>query len=119
VWSRETYDRELVNIFAIQDEITEMSVSYGLEAPARLQIASETTNNTEAYQGTYRARYFWNLQEKENLYLATDILRQLTTNASADAWLGLANHGFCYRCGVQPCQTSEQNGARQAGCQQT
>jgi TolB-like protein/Flp pilus assembly protein TadD len=92
MWS-ETYDRELVNIFAIQDEITKAIVS---ELRVRLtdqaQIASTNTNNPEAYQEYLKGRYFWNLREQENLYLAVEHFERATQldPSYSDAWLGLA-----------------------------
>jgi TolB-like protein len=92
MWS-ETYDRELINIFAIQDEITAAIVD---ELRIRLtdqdQISAETTSNTEAYKEYLQGRYFWNLREKENLYLAVEHFEKATQldPSYANAWLGLA-----------------------------
>ena len=93
MWS-ETYDRELVNIFAIQDEITDAIVS---ELRVRLTDQAElastmTTSNPEAYQEYLKGRYFWNLREEENLYLAIEHFERATQldPSYADAWLGLA-----------------------------
>ena len=92
MWS-ETYDRELVNIFAIQDEITEAIVS---ELRVRLtdqaQIVSGTTSNPEAYQEYLKGRYFWNLRETENLYVAVEHFEKATQldPAYSNAWVGLA-----------------------------
>ena len=92
MWS-ETYDRELVNIFAIQDEITEAIVSeLRLRLTDQKQIASATTNNPEAYQQYLKGRYFWNLRETENLYLAVEHFEKATQldPSYSDAWVALA-----------------------------
>ena len=92
MWS-ETYDRELVNIFAIQDEITEAIVNeLRIRLTDQTQITSQTTSSTAAYQEYLQGRYFWNLREKENLYLAIEHFEKATQLDSSytDAWLGLA-----------------------------
>jgi len=91
MWS-ETYDRELVNIFAIQDEITSAIVSeLRLRLTDQTQITSSTTSNSEAYQEYLKGRYFWNLREKENLYLAIGRFEKAVELDPTyyDAWLGL------------------------------
>jgi len=91
MWS-ETYDRELVNIFAIQDEITAAIVNeLRLRLTDQTRIASQTTSNTGAYQEYLQGRYFWNLRETENLYLAIEHFERATQldPSYADAWLGL------------------------------
>jgi tetratricopeptide (TPR) repeat protein len=92
MWS-ETYDRELDNIFAIQDEITAAIVDeMRIRLTDQSQIASAATSNTEAYKEYLQGRYFWNLRETENLYLATaHFEKAIRLDPSyADAWLGLA-----------------------------
>ena len=91
MWS-ETYDRELVNIFAIQDEITEAIVSeLRVKLNVQTQIASTTTDNPEAYQEYLQGRYFWNLRTTQNLYLAVEHFERATQldPSYADAWTGL------------------------------
>ncbi len=92
MWS-ETYDRELVNIFAIQDEITAAIVNeLRIRLTDQTQIVSQTTSNTEAYKEYLQGRYFWNLRETENLYLAIEHFEKATQldPSYTDAWLGLA-----------------------------
>jgi TolB-like protein len=92
MWS-ETYDRELVNIFAIQDEITEAIVSeLRIELDVQESIASSTTSNPEAYQEYLRGRYYWNLRDTRNIYLAVEHFEQATQLDSSypAAWTGLA-----------------------------
>lgn len=92
MWS-ETYDRELVNIFAIQDEITEAIVSeLRVELDVQTQIASTTTSNPEAYQEYLQGRYYWNLRNTKNIYLAVEHFERATQldPSFVDAWLGLS-----------------------------
>ena len=92
MWS-ETYDRELVNIFAIQDEITEAIVSeLRVKLNVQTQIASTTTSNPEAYQEYLRGRYYWNLRNTKNIYLAVEHFERATQldPSYPEAWMGLA-----------------------------
>lgn len=91
MWS-ETYDRELVNIFAIQDEITGAIVrELRIKLDVQKQLASSTTSNHEAYQEYLQGRYFWNLRTTEYMYLAVEHFeRAVKLDPSfVDAWLGL------------------------------
>ncbi len=92
MWS-ETYDRELVNIFAIQDEITDAIVTeLRLRLTDQTQLAAKATSDPDAYQEYLKGRYFWNLRETPNLYLAIDHFERATQidPSYSDAWLGLA-----------------------------
>jgi TolB-like protein/Flp pilus assembly protein TadD len=89
----ETYDRELVNIFAIQDEITAAIVrELRLRLTDQSQIPTTGTHNPEAYQEYLQGLYFWNLREAENLHLAVGHFERATQldPSYADAWLGQA-----------------------------
>jgi len=91
MWS-ETYDRELVNIFAIQDEITEAIVSeLRIELDVQTPLTSTTTNNPEAYQEYLKGRYFWNLRTIQYIYLAVEHFERATQldPSYTDAWVGL------------------------------
>ena len=92
MWS-ETYDRELVNIFAIQDEITEAIVGeLRVKLDVQTQIAPTTTSNHEAYQEYLQGRYYWNLRTTTNIYLAVEHFERATQldPSYIDAWTGLA-----------------------------
>jgi len=60
LWSS-TYDRDLADIFAVQDEIANAIVA-ALEVALGAQPALKTasTDNVEAYNEYLRGRYFWN-----------------------------------------------------------
>jgi tetratricopeptide (TPR) repeat protein len=91
MWS-ETYDRELVNIFAIQDEITEAIVSeLRVKLNVQTQISSTTTSNHEAYQEYLRGRYYWSLRTTPNIYLAVEHFERATQldPSYINAWEGL------------------------------
>ena len=91
MWS-ETYDRELVNIFIIQDEITDAIVSeLRVKLDVQTQITSTTTSNHEAYQEYLQGRYYWNLRTAPNIYLAVEHLERATQldPTYTDAWTSL------------------------------
>jgi TolB-like protein/tetratricopeptide (TPR) repeat protein len=91
MWS-ETYDRELVNIFAIQDEITAAIVhEMRLQLSDQTQLSTATTLNPEAYQEYLQGLYFWNLREADNLYLAVEHFQRATQldPSYTEAWVGL------------------------------
>jgi serine/threonine-protein kinase len=61
MWS-ERYDREMADVFAIQDEIVESivaSLAPALVGEAR-QAVHRATENLEAYERYLRGRFFWN-----------------------------------------------------------
>jgi TolB-like protein/Flp pilus assembly protein TadD len=96
VWS-ERYDRDLEDVFAVQDEISAaivqaLQMTMGDQArPA----AARHSNNLEAYQLYLRGRHCWNRRAKGELPKAIDYFRQAidTDPAYALAYSGLAD---CY-----------------------
>ncbi len=80
LWS-DTYDRELEDIFAIQDEIAgnivqALKVALGTEAEKSGQIAEQPTDNLEAYQLYLQGRHLWQLRGGERLTKSIDLLQQ-------------------------------------------
>ena len=94
LWS-ETYDRELTDIFAIQDDITSRIVSAlqvhldgGAVSPAPSQQV-----DAAVYQIVLRGRFHWNQRSPEGFAKAAELLQEATRRASdyAPAYAGLAD----------------------------
>ncbi len=80
LWS-DTYDRELEDIFAIQDEIAgnivqALKVALGTEAEPSGQIARQPTDNLEAYQVYLQGRHLWQQRGGERLTKSIELLQQ-------------------------------------------
>ena len=97
VWS-ERYDRELQDVFAIQEEIAgaivgQLRVQLGLGADKAL--IRQPTENLEAYNLFLKGRYFWNRRGPADIQKAVESFQQaLHKDASfAPALAGLAD---CY-----------------------
>jgi len=93
LWS-ETYDRELKDVFAVQDEIArsvagslKVTLLGGSTAPV-----SGHGNNADAYNAYLQGRYFYERRSKENLEKAVGYYEQAIKLDSgyAPAWVGLA-----------------------------
>jgi TolB-like protein/DNA-binding winged helix-turn-helix (wHTH) protein/Flp pilus assembly protein TadD len=94
VWS-ETYDRDLKDIFKVQDEIAARVVT-ALEVAMPLVKAAtvDPTANTEAYHQYLVGRRFERLNTNADLRQAVDAFRKATTldpnYADAFSWLGVS-----------------------------
>ncbi len=94
LWS-ETYDRELKDIFAIQDEIAR---AIGAELKVRVldkgegNIAVSGTTNVAAHDLYLRGLSLWRVREEDELFAAIDAFeRAITADPDfAEAWGGLA-----------------------------
>ncbi|MBV8103128.1 MAG: adenylate/guanylate cyclase domain-containing protein [Hyphomicrobiales bacterium] len=67
LWA-ERFDREMTDIFAVQDDVTSQIVSalaLNLNAGDRRSIAAEHTDNEEAYDCFLRGREFWWVHSRE------------------------------------------------------
>lgn len=90
LWSQ-TYDRNLDDIFAIQDEIaaavTESLKITLLGAPPQSKVL-----NTESYELTMQGRYLFNRRNQGDLELALEKFQRATEldPENAAAWVGLA-----------------------------
>ena len=97
LWSA-TYDRELEDIFAIQDEISgqivqALKIVLGAGEKEAMAHAQRPTENLEAYEHYLRGRYFWQRRaEGDNLRRAIGLFEQATKldPQLARAWSSLA-----------------------------
>jgi serine/threonine protein kinase/TolB-like protein/cytochrome c-type biogenesis protein CcmH/NrfG len=93
LWS-ETYDRELKDVFAVQDEIAR-SVAGSLKVAllgGKTATPSVQGKNADAYNAYLQGRYFYERRSKENLEKAIGYYEQAIKLDSgyAPAWVGLA-----------------------------
>jgi len=105
LWS-ETYEREMDDVFAIQDEIS-LAITKALEAElgAETQEAgNKPTDNLEAYQLYLQARFFLAKRGGDNIIRAIDLFNQAVEldDDFSEAWSGMA---FAY--GLVPNYTSK------------
>jgi TolB-like protein/class 3 adenylate cyclase/Tfp pilus assembly protein PilF len=106
LWSQ-TYEREVEDVFAIQDEITRAIVNtlriqfIEGEEPAELVVAA--TENSEAYNLYLLGRFYWNKRTEDGFTKAVDYFQQaleLDPNYAeahaglADSYSLLADYGF-------------------------
>jgi TolB-like protein/Flp pilus assembly protein TadD len=92
LWS-ETYDRDLSDIFAVQEEIAR-SVAGTLQVTLLgNEEASLETGNIEAYNSFLLGRYFYGRQTRESLEKAVNYFEQALTldPGYARAWAGLGS----------------------------
>ena len=101
VWSQ-TYDRDLKDVFAIQDEIAkaiaeELKVKMGGTA---LAVASNKgTRNVHAHDAYLRGLALWQARGEDNLWQA---LRQFEQSAAADPGFAEAYAGQALACVIFP-----------------
>ncbi len=96
LWSG-TYDRELEDIFAIQDEISgqivqALKIALGAGEQEAMAYARKPTENLAAYELYLRGRYFWQRRGEDNIRHAIDLFEQATKldPLFAQAWSSLA-----------------------------
>ncbi|RWC50631.1 MAG: adenylate/guanylate cyclase domain-containing protein [Mesorhizobium sp.] len=115
LWA-ERFDRDLTDIFAVQDDVTQQIVgalALNLTEDDRQRLAPEHPRNTEAYDYFLRGRELWHRLTKETNVAARDLLQRATeldpNFASAYAFLALA-HGIDYlnRWGTPPPESMAQ-----------
>src|SRR5438552_1898030 len=90
LWS-ETYERELKDVFAVQDEITR-SIVDALKIKLAVAPPARKRQNTEAYDLYLQGLYFSNKSTEEELRKSVDLFqRSLEKDPnSARAWIGIA-----------------------------
>jgi serine/threonine-protein kinase len=92
LWSK-TYDRELKNIFAVEDEIAR-SIAQALQRTlVRAEGVKPSTPSTEAHDLYLKGRYFWNKRNLEAFRKAAGFFEQAIQEdpGYALAWTGLAD----------------------------
>ena len=114
LWS-ETYDRQLEDIFAVQDDIAR-SVMTSLKATlldAGAGTDGQRTGNTEAYNLVLKGQYFWKRFGPGDLEKARDLYKQaLALDPDyARAWQLL---GLTYANMVERSELSQEEGVRLA-----
>jgi adenylate cyclase len=115
LWA-ERFDRDLTDIFAVQDDVTQQIVgalAINLTEGDRQRLAPEHTYNVEAYDCFLRGRELWHRLTKETNVAARDVLKRAVELdakfASAHAFLALT-HGLDYlnRWSASPASSIEQ-----------
>lgn len=101
LWA-ERFDRELTDIFAVQDDVTQQIVAalaLNLTEGDRQRLAPEHPRHAEAYDCFLRGRELWHRLTKETNVAARDLLQRAIDLdpkfASAHAFLALT-HGLDY-----------------------
>ncbi|RUU13113.1 adenylate/guanylate cyclase domain-containing protein [Mesorhizobium sp. USDA-HM6] len=101
LWA-ERFDRDLTDIFAVQDDVTQQIVgalALNLTEGDRQRLAPERPRNIEAYDYFLRGRELWYRLTKEANVAARDLLQRAIEQdpefASAHAFLALT-HGLDY-----------------------
>ena len=100
MWS-ETYDRELTDVFDIQDDIAksvaeELALSLGLKSGGSLIV--DRTNDIEAYEKYLKARQLYITRGEDNLDAALLLLHEVTARdpGFAPAWALIGNAYVVY-----------------------
>src|SRR5262245_11124328 len=107
LWS-ERFDRELDDIFAIQDEIARRVVdALGLSLTQREErrLLKRSTSNVAAYEFYLRGRKLFQKWTRQNIELACKMFRRAIELDPdfADAWAGLATaHVHLFGCDNEP-----------------
>ena len=95
LWS-ERYDRELQDVFTIQDGITRAIVeALKIKLAGGVDSAERHTKNIEAYQLYLKGRYFWNFRTAAGLTRAIELLNQALA-LDPDYAVALAGLADCY-----------------------
>jgi TolB-like protein/thioredoxin-like negative regulator of GroEL len=95
LWS-ETYTRELNDIFAVQDEISQAivdSLEVTLSGAEQENLTRRSTDNVAAYNKYLQGRALWHQRGLSGLTAAIESLREAVTldPGFADAWAALAD----------------------------
>jgi TolB-like protein/Tfp pilus assembly protein PilF len=118
IWS-EKFDREMEDIFGIQDEISLAIVDrlkVRLLGKDKAELIRHHTENLEAYHLYLKGRYFWNRRTKDALEKAIGYFKQAIEKDPdyASAYFGLADaYGILHHYGLIPFEEAYPN-ARKA-----
>ncbi len=100
LWSK-TYDRELKNVFSVEDELARAIVqALGPKLVQGRALVQQPTASTEAHDLYLKGRFFWNQRTKEGLAKATELFEQAI---ALDPGYALAHSGLAdgYSLSVQ------------------
>ena len=101
LWS-ETYDRQLEDVWAIQEEVAR-AIADALQVRLAARATPAAAANAEAYTAYLRGRFYWNKRTPASLQLALEQFRKAVDldpafaaahAGLADACMLLADHGF-------------------------
>lgn len=113
VWA-DTYERELADIFEIQDDISRSVVEnleIQLAGASVKELAKHYTDNVEAYSSYLRGRFYWNKRTAESLKTSIDYFQSaikmdskyaLAYSGLADAYIVLGLYGRSSPSEVMP-----------------
>lgn len=107
LWS-ERFDREIEDIFTIQDEIARSvidALGLSLTQPEERDLVKQSTTNVEAYEFYLRGRKLFQKWTRQNIELARQMFERATELDPnfAGAWAGLATaHVHLFGCGSEP-----------------
>ena len=95
VWSAQ-YDRQMEDVFAIQDEIAReivKALKITLLGEKEAPLLKSYTANTEAYQAYLKGRFYWNKRTEEGMRKSIEYFEQAIEKDSsyALAYVGLAD----------------------------
>jgi TolB-like protein/DNA-binding winged helix-turn-helix (wHTH) protein/Tfp pilus assembly protein PilF len=77
VWATDSNDRQIGDLFAIQDDIARnLTAHLGLKPGDREQLARRHTGNVEAYQSYLKARYSLNQRTREGITRSIDYFQR-------------------------------------------
>ncbi len=97
-WS-ETFDRDLIDIFEVQDEISQIIARQLRKKLAGKQISEplvkHTTNNIDAYNLYLKGQYFWNKWSPDNIQKAIKFYEK-SANLQPDFALPYTGIASCY-----------------------
>ena len=107
IWS-ETYDRQMENLFAVQDDIAQAIVKaleVQLLGGKKQLLVKNYTDDLQAYNLYLQGRFFWNKRTAEDLEKAIDYFNQAV---ALDPNYALAYAGLADSHGLLPFYTSVQ-----------